>query len=114
MIDNKHKKLPRQEYGSDVESDDDTLDQIYGFADFSEHASKMKINKWLSKSQDDEDEINHIDSNYYLAGSQNNSLRRLKRTGNVQTDDFVYDKYLILIYSSNGCPLKIENILKIG
>lgn len=78
LSDNLHplkKKLPRQDYSSDIDSDDDTLDQIYGFADFSEHTSKMKINKWLSKSQDDEDEI----AIHSQGNSRVNSGNKLKR-----------------------------------
>ena len=42
-----------------VDSDDDTLDQIYSFADFSEQSSKMKIQKWLPPEQESiENEIN--------------------------------------------------------
>lgn len=89
---NKHRKLPRLDIGSDVDSDDDTLDQIYGFADFNENTSKMKINKWLSKSQDDEDEINSgIESAYYLTGSQSGKIAKHGTQIETQTDQNCFD-----------------------
>ena len=91
LSDNLHplkKKLPRQDYSSDIDSDDDTLDQIYGFADFSEHTSKMKINKWLSKSQDDEDDLatRYMNSN---ENSQNNS--RMNSGNKLKRNEYVPD-----------------------
>ena len=92
------KKLPRHDFNSETgfDSDDDTLDQIYDFADFTE--PKMKIKKWLFKSPDDEEEIivetrsktdlhyyqpyGTSNENYYLGHSQNSSI---KATANNKT-----------------------------
>lgn len=78
---NRNSKLTRLNLNdSDNDGDseaDDTLDQIYGFANFSERNSQMKINKWISKSPtDDENEIDFnqfrfkkLDSPNYYGGS---------------------------------------------
>lgn len=95
------------------ESDEeDGLDQIYGFADFSnEHSSKMKINKWLSKSQDrdiDESEspINGhqrpaLSKNSYLTGNELNEKResRLTRFSDMKTTNEIL--YLKEDYDQN-------------
>ncbi len=56
-----------------IDSDDDTLDQIYSFADFSEQSSKMKITKWLPPEQEsfeNENNNNHRNNFIYMVDGQ--------------------------------------------
>ena len=58
----------------EADSDDETLEQIYSFADFNDNTSKMKIKKWLSKSQDNDLNEYEPDYNNSISYNQNNNI----------------------------------------